>query len=268
MGSEPHNPDLTAKPAPLTDEEREKIVAFLDGELDDAAEHAVEVDIGQRDHVRQEVDSLRKTWELLDFLPKIGSPPHFTAQTMQRLEMTKLKLIHREKLWRRLAVIGWILTVLLVASMAFALAYYWPLIPYHAREDGAMGGMPTTPLSTAAQHSSDLPHFEPPLLRMEGMNRNQERLLLTWIYQDIFRVREELWNKLEPFERRRLQEATRQGGLVFVEALLELANKYKVPIQRPFIPPSRPNPPRDREPTAVDPKKNTRPTKLDTRAAD
>ncbi len=264
----PNDPNASAQPsttAQLTEAEREKLIAYLDGELDEAAEHEVEVELGQRESIRQEADVLRKTWDLLDFLPKVNPPPQFTAQTMQRLEMTKLRLIHREQLWRRLAMVGWILTVLLVASMAFTLAYYWPLSPRQAQLHETRPQSSSASSPQPSQHGADVPYFEPPILRMEGMNRNQERTLLNWIYQDIYRVREELMTKLEPFEKRRLQEATRQGGLVFVEALLELANKYKVPIQRPFVPPGKPNLPREREPLGSDPKKNTKPTRTDTR---
>src|SRR5437773_2053066 len=109
----------------LSDTEQEKLVAYLDGELDDAAERQVVAELGVRPELRQEAESLKRTWDLLDFLPKPAPPPQFTERTMHKLQATKLLLVRREQWWKRIAVAGWVFTLGLVALLAFAAAYTW-----------------------------------------------------------------------------------------------------------------------------------------------
>ena len=67
-------------PEPLPD-----LVAYLDGELDGQARQAVEVKLSQDAAARAEAQSLRKVWDLLDYLPQPVTSPTFTERTMERL---------------------------------------------------------------------------------------------------------------------------------------------------------------------------------------
>src|SRR4051794_27237449 len=74
-----------ATPRPLTDEERANLVAFLDGELDPAASAVIEAKLALNPLARAEADELRRTWSLLDYLPRPQTSPEFTHQTLERL---------------------------------------------------------------------------------------------------------------------------------------------------------------------------------------
>ena len=59
-----------AEPQPLSDDEREELIAYLDGELDGAGTEAVERKLHADPRIRAEADALRQTYNLLDYLPK------------------------------------------------------------------------------------------------------------------------------------------------------------------------------------------------------
>ena len=67
---------------PLSDEDRATLVAYLDGELDEDAVRQVEARISQDPTVRAEVESMKRTWELLDYLPRAEPSPTFTHRTV------------------------------------------------------------------------------------------------------------------------------------------------------------------------------------------
>jgi anti-sigma factor RsiW len=74
--------DLPDDDSPLTEE----LVAYLDGELGADGAEAVEARIGLDPTVRAEADALKKTWDLLDYLPRPEPSPNFTERTLSRLE--------------------------------------------------------------------------------------------------------------------------------------------------------------------------------------
>ncbi len=76
------NPEPSPDDPALT----EDLVAFLDGELDPEMNEAVEAKIGVDATVRAEADALKKTWDLLDYLPRPEPSPNFTERTLSRLE--------------------------------------------------------------------------------------------------------------------------------------------------------------------------------------
>lgn len=68
--------------APLSDDERAELIAYLDGELDEAATRTVEAKLASNPLIRAEADALRKTWEMLDHLPQPEPSPQFTHRTV------------------------------------------------------------------------------------------------------------------------------------------------------------------------------------------
>src|SRR5262245_42678251 len=70
---------------PLDEQEREELVAYLDGELDDQTAQEVEAKLGRDPAARAEADSLRQVWELLDYLPRADPSANFTHRTMDKL---------------------------------------------------------------------------------------------------------------------------------------------------------------------------------------
>lgn len=66
----------------LSQAERNNLVAYLDGELNDAERHAIATKLTRSVSARREVEALERTWELLDFLPFPKASPEFTARTL------------------------------------------------------------------------------------------------------------------------------------------------------------------------------------------
>jgi len=109
--------DLT----PLTDEEREELIAYLDGELDPHATQALEKKLGADARIQAELDSLRRTWNLLDFLPKPEPSPNFTQRTVSSVLPARQvgpppqPLVSRPT-WQRL---GWAAALLLTGLTGY-----------------------------------------------------------------------------------------------------------------------------------------------------
>src|SRR5262245_39880749 len=79
---EPIEPDAGTEPDDATAE----LVAFLDGELNAQDAEAVEARIGRDPNSRAEADALKRTWDLLDYLPRTEPSQLFTARTLERIE--------------------------------------------------------------------------------------------------------------------------------------------------------------------------------------
>ncbi|MFO0969403.1 MAG: hypothetical protein U0793_27925 [Gemmataceae bacterium] len=71
----------------MSDEDRDELVAYLDGELDEASTQALEARISQDATVRAELDSLKQVYGLLDYLPRPEPSGSFTHRTMERLSL-------------------------------------------------------------------------------------------------------------------------------------------------------------------------------------
>src|SRR5437867_3498127 len=70
---------------PLTEQEQANLVAYLDGELPDEEARAIEAKLSLEPEARAEAELLRRTWDLLDYLPKPEPSPTFTSRTISRL---------------------------------------------------------------------------------------------------------------------------------------------------------------------------------------
>jgi anti-sigma factor RsiW len=66
----------------LTSEERANLVAYLDGELPEPEAQVIASKLTSSPSARHEVDSLKRTWELLDHLPRPEVPADFTTRTL------------------------------------------------------------------------------------------------------------------------------------------------------------------------------------------
>jgi anti-sigma factor RsiW len=72
-------------PQPLTDADRADLVAYLDGELEPSAQQRVEARISLDANARAEADTLKRTWDLLDHLPRPGPTADFMERTLDRV---------------------------------------------------------------------------------------------------------------------------------------------------------------------------------------
>lgn len=74
-----------SEPSPLSERERADLVAYLDGELTGEAARALEGKLSRHPEVRAEAEALRRTWAMLDFLPRAKPSTDFTHRTMEKL---------------------------------------------------------------------------------------------------------------------------------------------------------------------------------------
>jgi len=104
---------------PLDDREQEDLVAFLDGELTGDEARVIERKLSLDPTARAEADILRRTWDLLDYLPRPEPSASFTEKTLTRLSAVRGEsllppLAWRDRRWMSFGAV-W------VASMAVAM---------------------------------------------------------------------------------------------------------------------------------------------------
>lgn len=113
----------------LSEEDRANLVAYLDNELDEAAAQALESKLSLDPKARAEADALRRTWELLDYLPKPEPSTDFTNKTLSKLSVLKPRTstmlpvaggVKRRRRW--LLPLAWVAAVLLAVGGGFGLA--------------------------------------------------------------------------------------------------------------------------------------------------
>jgi hypothetical protein len=83
MADDPSDPPDAADPAEA------EIVAYLDGELDAAAARRVEARLAADPALRARAEALKRSYDLLDFLPKPEPSPAFATRTLDRLPAVK-----------------------------------------------------------------------------------------------------------------------------------------------------------------------------------
>jgi len=104
---------------PLNDDERAELIAYLDGELDANASRTLEARLNRDPIARAEAETLRRTWELLDYLPRTEASATFTHRTMERATVTDPALTGRH--WRPwLRGLGWLAAAVLCGVGSYA----------------------------------------------------------------------------------------------------------------------------------------------------
>jgi anti-sigma factor RsiW len=108
-------------PLPLTDKDRADLVAYLDGELEPSATSALEAKLSRSAPARAEAEALRRTWSLLDYLPRAEPSPHFTHETLERLSALRPATAVGRQRWRAWVTGGgWAAAVLVAGGLGFA----------------------------------------------------------------------------------------------------------------------------------------------------
>jgi anti-sigma factor RsiW len=121
-----------SEPSHFSDQERADLVAYLDGELSGEAARALEAKLSLNPAARAEADALRRTWDLLDHLPRPQPSLRFTHRTLERLSPLRADEQQRRQRWRRRGLgLGWAAALLLAGWSGYA-GYNW-LVP---REPG------------------------------------------------------------------------------------------------------------------------------------
>jgi anti-sigma factor RsiW len=107
--------------AKLSDEDREALTAYLDGELDEAASRSVETRLNLDPKTRAEAEALKQAWSMLDYLPRAEPSTSFTHRTLERLALQTGTL--RRRTWHPWAAgFAWVAAVLVAAAAGFGAA--------------------------------------------------------------------------------------------------------------------------------------------------
>lgn len=116
----------------LTSAERANLVAYLDGELNEAEAQAIATKLTKSATARREIEALEKAWELLDYLPRSKASDDFTARTLTEVERLsteggRFESAVRETTRRVLRVAVWTLVSLLTVGAGYAVTQWvWP----------------------------------------------------------------------------------------------------------------------------------------------
>jgi hypothetical protein len=147
----------------LTDQDREDLVAYLDGELDEERARAVEAKIAVDAHYRAEMAALKQTWELLDHLPRAEPSGTFTHRTLERLALTRGAATGIMPAQRRGLVLAltWSAAVLAAAGVSFWVAGRW----YPPEPPSVAGNRPAAE-EVLKQHRHLIQHW--PLYELVG----------------------------------------------------------------------------------------------------
>jgi anti-sigma factor RsiW len=119
---------------PLSDEDRAALSAYLDGELEEEALREVETRMSLEPNVRAEYEMMRRTWGLLEYLPRATPAPDFTSRTLERLAGEAARGLAGDRLrryWavvRRLPIAGlaWAAACLVAAGAGYAVGARLP----------------------------------------------------------------------------------------------------------------------------------------------
>jgi anti-sigma factor RsiW len=125
------------EPTTITPEERQNLVAYLDGELDEATARIVVAKLSESAAHRRELERLRQTWDLLDYLPRPKAAKTFTQQTIQKLQTIKMSTSLRRSRWRLAGAAGWAAAALAAGALSFFLVQKHPApgLPEPTQED-------------------------------------------------------------------------------------------------------------------------------------
>lgn len=233
MNPSPKNPEPSG--SKLTQQEQENLTAYLDHELNDAETEQITAALSRRPEVRKEADSLRKTWELLDYLPRPQAPQSFTEQTLTRLNSTKGILLQQGMKWRRYAIAGWAACILIAAAFGFWLtnsAFREPeIVEVPSPVTDVLPIMESQPVESAPATASR--PFKKDRADIRLLPRNQREISQQRnerLTRDIWKVLTELRKKMTDEEKDRLLELSRKGGLPYLAKVIELAQQYKIPL--------------------------------------
>jgi anti-sigma factor RsiW len=128
-----------AKPSSLTAQDRDNLVAYLDGELDEKTRRALEAKLSRDPQARTELQALKRSYDLLEYLPRGEASSQFTSRTIERISTVQPALISASdaeptvtdvlspriaRLWLNLA--GWSLAFVTAALFGyFGTRAYW-----------------------------------------------------------------------------------------------------------------------------------------------
>lgn len=114
----------------LNAEQRDNLVAYLDGELEEDTTQYIDQVLAKSEVARHEVEALARTWELLDLLPKPNATENFTERTLTTLKVSEVRTQMTDQPWftyvRKGAVaVVWVAVLSVAASVGFVATTRW-----------------------------------------------------------------------------------------------------------------------------------------------
>lgn len=114
----------------LTQEQRENLVAYLDGELDEAPSQEIDRILARSEVARHEVEALARAWEMLDLLPRPKASSDFTQRTMTTLRLQETPVNIADQPWfiyvrRGSVAVIWLAAIALSATAGFWATWQW-----------------------------------------------------------------------------------------------------------------------------------------------
>jgi len=109
------------------EQDHEDLIAFLDGELDEAKSREIEARLSLDTSFRAEADALKQAWGLLDYLPQPEAPADFTNRTLERLSLQQMRsslLVEQRGRGRWRPRLAWAAAALLAGGLGFGAATY------------------------------------------------------------------------------------------------------------------------------------------------
>ncbi len=113
----------------LTTEQRDNLTAYLDGELEDDQTRQIESVLSNSPVARNDVETLAKTYELLDLLPRPKASGEFTERTLQTAKLGEVPTDPRQTLWYRhgqriIRWTSWAALLFATACISYSVARY------------------------------------------------------------------------------------------------------------------------------------------------
>ena len=114
----------------LSADQRDDLVAYLDGELPDGVAQAIDQVLARSEVARHEVEALARTWEMLDALPVPKASDEFVERTMTTLKVGEVPYNITEQPWfayvKKGAVLAeWFAVLSLSGWLGFQITSRW-----------------------------------------------------------------------------------------------------------------------------------------------
>ena len=116
--------------SPLTPELRADLVAYLDGELDEAATLEIERALSENPVIRHEIETLTRTFEMLEELPQESASEDFTETTLATIQVERDTSEQPAEPWlkrlpRGTMTAGWVAAMAVSAVLGMVLSDRW-----------------------------------------------------------------------------------------------------------------------------------------------
>lgn len=114
----------------LNADQREDLVAYLDGELPEDQVQQIDQIIARSEVARHEVEVLARTWEMLDVLPPAQASADFMSRTMTNLKVLDEPFSIKDQWWfkhviRAASAAVWTFALGISAWLGFQLTQSW-----------------------------------------------------------------------------------------------------------------------------------------------